>query len=160
MPKKQKILCAFLALLMCFPIILMGCKKNDPSSSESDSNDTTGSVNTNLILIGDGAEAYTIVRPDNSDTKEMDAVKLLRAHFQKSGVEATVVTDWKGNPAADCEIVVGNTTRPESDDGIDLSTYGLSDGEFLIKVSKKRIYIIGGTPSQSRFDISGRNCCD
>ena len=134
---------------MCFPIILMGCKKNDPSSSESDSNDTTGSVNTNLILIGDGAEAYTIVRPDDSDTKEMDAVKLLRAHFQKSGVEATVVTDWKGNPVADCEIVVGNTTRPESDDGIDLSSYGLSDGEFLIKVSKKRIYIIGGTPSDT-----------
>ena len=134
-----------LAILMCVPIVLASCKKNAPDTDDSNSSAT----DTALILIGDSAQTYTIVRPDNSDDNEMDAAKLIRSHFQKSGVEIAITSDWKDNPISEYEIVIGDTTRDDTDDGIDISSFGLSAGEYLIKVNKSRIYIVGGTSTDT-----------
>ena len=47
------------------------------------------------------------------------------------------------------EIVIGDTTRDDTDDGIDIASFGLSAGEYLIKVNKSRIYIVGGTSTDT-----------
>ena len=145
MRKQYRYLCALLSILMCISIVCIGCKNTSDGNSDSDDSDTKNA----LILVGDGAPKYTIVRPDSADNQEMDAVKLIRAHFQKAGIESTITTDWKDNPVSDYEIVVGNTTRDDADDEIDLDGYGLSKSEYVIKVSNNRIYIVGGTPADT-----------
>lgn len=107
----HRILCLFLMILLCAPMLLTGCADATSSGQTRESEAVTESVSTPLLLIGDGAKPYTIVRPDNADAKEMDAVRLLRSHLQAGGALPTVTTDWKGNPVSEYEIVVGKTKR-------------------------------------------------
>lgn len=149
MKANHRFFCVFLTILICVPMLLMGCADNTSSDSREETNDVTQPLGDVLILIGNGAQPYSIVRSDHADDQEMDAVKLIRTHFQKNCISPTVTTDWKGDPVSDFEIVVGNTTRDAMDNGIDLESYELTAGEFLIKVSGTRIYLIGGTPSDT-----------
>lgn len=140
-------MCVLLALLMCLSAIFTGCKDTPPTIEDLGS--TGGEYAGEFPLIGLGAPAYVIVRPDNSDDREMDAVKLIRSHFRAAGLEPTVVTDWKDQPVSEYEIVVGNTARDDADAGVNLARYDLSEGEYLIKVSGARIYLVGGTPADT-----------
>ena len=74
----------------------MGCDSNSSIVSDTDTNtdisSDTESISRDVLLIGEGAQSYVIVRPDILNEKETEAVNLIASHFQKSGTIPTIVT--------------------------------------------------------------------
>lgn len=118
MKRTFKILSFVLALSMIAGMMLslVSCK--------SGGNDDEKSQEKLVTIIEDGKTDYTLVRPEKTDPIVLDSiVRLYNVINEKFGVKINFGTDWlKGEEKPDssaCEILVGNTNRPETKEVLD-----------------------------------------
>ncbi|MBE6560745.1 MAG: hypothetical protein E7662_06440 [Ruminococcaceae bacterium] len=120
-------------------ILLMSGCGNTP-----DTPDTTDTPR--LMIIGEGAPEYVIVRPDGAKGAELDAVMLVRDALTEAGKKLKITTDWEKNPVSEYEIVIGDTLRAANDPAMPLTVRDVGEKGCFIRVSGSRIYICGGSP--------------
>lgn len=148
----KRLISLILAALMVLPTAACG---SDPGAG---ADTTEAAVETaapaaDLVLIGEGAPSYTIVRGDNAKQTEVDLAIFLRKYLQGSGMETKVTTDWEKNPVSDYELVVGDTTRIPADGGIGFTLRDLGEEGWFVKVSGQRVYIAGGSPESTKLAV-------
>lgn len=152
---KKRLIALLLSTTLLCP--LSACRTDptpDPSStSDTTSADTETSAPADLVLIGENAETYAIIRGDNANKTEIDAAVFLRKYLAGAGMDARIITDWEKNPVSDYEIVVGDSTRLAADESLGLSITDLGEEGWFVKVSGARIYIAGGTPEKTRTAV-------
>lgn len=111
-----------LALLLVLALALGGCGESGPAD-ESGTQAGPGSEETETVSVEiarQGATGYSLVRSDLSGSADADVksmVSLRRAIEEKLGVLPDIYTDYIGVGGTDereCEILVGNTNRPQS----------------------------------------------
>ena len=113
------------------------------SLSSCKSGDNDNNKNENLVtIIEDGKSDYTLVRPESVDPLVLESiVKLHKAISDKFNIKMEFATDWlKGNQQPDsalCEILVGNTNRPESKEVLD----SLEDNTWAVVKKGNKIVI-------------------
>ena len=100
-----------------------------------------------IVLIGEDAPAYTVLRGDNADKAEVNAAALIRRVMEKCGMKTSINTDWERNPVSEYEIVVGDTLRHAADEAMPLTPYDMGEEGFYVRAAGKRIYIAGGSPA-------------
>ncbi len=137
--------------LLTAALLLTGCRgETPPTGAETTAPQTTAVTEPELpriVLGGEGAPTYTIVRGDEAAPEEITAAVNLNRRLNACGVEATITTDWKKNPVSDYELVVGQTTRAETDSAYDIDLRQVGEKGFVIKAVGSRIYLLGATPS-------------
>ncbi len=121
----------FLLCMVLFSVLLVcaGCGGKQPT----------------ILLAGEGAPAYTIIRADSSSETEAQAALLVRRYLKACGLDIGIATDWKDTPVTPYEIVVGTTTRAELENGAVPDPHSLGKQGYFIKVIGTRIYIGGGS---------------
>ena len=102
-----------------------------------------------LILLGEGAPVYTVVRGDNADPGDVDGVVLFNKYMKTCGTPFATTTDWDQNPVSDYEIVIGETLRDDTDAAMTISPRDLGPEGWYVKAAGSRIYIGGGTPEMT-----------
>ena len=127
----------FLAVFMSMLLLLCGCS-GTPAGSDTEKSDVPP-----LVIKGEGAPVYTVVRSDTAKGEEVQAAVLMRKYLNNCGMDIKITTDWEKEPVSDYEIVVGNTLRPMGDAAVDI--HELGEKGFAIKVVDARVYIVGGT---------------
>jgi len=120
-----------LLLLLMMLVWLTACRQEEPVAY--------------MLLYGEGAPAYSIVRSDTSDGAELEAALLLRNTLKNCGVELPITTDWKTNPISEYELVVGNTLRAETEAGLTVDPLTLGKEGYYVKVVGSRVYMDGGS---------------
>ena len=137
------------ALLVSLCLLCTGCGAEDTAFGDSsDGAEETAPVGA-LLLAGEGAPQYVVVRSDNASKKESEAAVLVRKALDACGVKTKITTDWEKNPVSEYEIVVGDTLRAASDAGMPLRPHDVGENGWFIKVSDRRIYICGGSPAST-----------
>ena len=140
--KLRLIVSALLAALL-----LTGCNSGTPAETTAPADTTAAETQpapTDIVLVGEGAPAYTILRGDNAPQKELECSLFLRKYLEKCGVKTKIVTDWEKNPVSEYEIVVGNTLRAEAD-GLTIRATDVGEEGYFIKAVGSRVYIGGGS---------------
>ena len=102
-----------------------------------------------LILLGEGAPVYTVVRGDNADPGDVDGVVLFNKYMKACGTPFATTTDWDQSPVSDYEIVIGETLRDDTDAAMTISPRDLGPEGWYVKAAGSRIYIGGGTPEMT-----------
>ncbi len=101
-----------------------------------------------VTLVDKGRSAYRIVIPATAIPSEQYAAEELQRYLERmSGVKLPIVTDTE--PAADREIVVGDTARKH----LDVAKLG-TDG-FSLRTVGEKLYIAGGKPRGTLFGVYG-----
>ncbi len=100
-----------------------------------------------ITLTGETAPTYTIIRGDNADQGDVDAALLLKKYLSACDIPVDISTDWKDNPVSDYEIVVGTTTRAETDPLYTFDVHECGPEGFFCAVFGQRIYLGGGSPA-------------
>ncbi len=121
----------------------------DANTTTSVTETTTEAPSDAVMLIGeDGKARYRIVRPENGTDSEIKAgIELNQALKALTGVSFTLTTDFlmpKDDPEVlptTYEILVGNTTRQESEK----TAEGLAANEYVISVTDYKIILAGGS---------------
>ncbi|MBQ8642240.1 MAG: hypothetical protein IJ480_08490 [Clostridia bacterium] len=125
-----------LILLPILTLLLCGCQSEPADPYENVPR---------LPIAGEGAPVYTIVRGDSADADDVSAATTLRNYLKNGGIDMNITTDWEKNPVSDYEIVVGENLRAENDPGMTVDPKSLGEEGFMVKVSGKRIYLLGGS---------------
>ena len=156
----KRILCLLLALLLGLSTFA-ACGQKTPSTDES--GDTTPPEEDTpptdapetippadrLFLSGTGGDVIygtQIIRGDKLNTQANEvqcAVELMKAIREKTGFEIAIGTDYSGpygTPVLKCEILIGNTERPESAQAMEKLNAVTDD--YLICVIGKKICIV------------------
>ena len=137
------------ALLVSLCLLCAGCGAEDAAFGDSSAGaEETAPVGA-LLLAGEGAPQYVVVRPDNASKKESEAAVLVRKALDACGVKTKITTDWEKNPVSEYEIVVGDTLRAAADEGMLLRPLDVGENGWFIKVSGRRIYVCGGSPAST-----------
>ena len=145
---------ASLLLALCMLLPFAGCTSGDAGEApETDAVQIEAPAAADVVLIGEGAGAYSVVRGDNADKGETDAAVFLRKYLQGAGMETKVVTDWEKNPVSDYELVVGDTTRIAADGNLGFTLRDLGEDGWFVKASGSRIYMAGGSPAATRLAV-------
>ncbi len=135
----KRLICVLLVLLM-LPVWVVSCTKNpantnidDPSvSDEQKLLESEGRI----MLVRDGAAIYRVVRPEKGiGSAALLAGELIDAVNAKCGIELGICMDDEA--AADYEILIGDTNRPESQTAL----ANLTDSTFSVSVSGNKIVI-------------------
>ena len=139
------------AVLCLGALLLVGCAKGD---KPSDGTGTTASVKETeteasetvlpLTLVENGKSRYTVVYPENADTKVIRAARTLTAALKSyTGADIKDQDDYlkKNETAPEYEILVGKTNRPESEEAYK----DLAAGEYTVRIVGKKLVILGGT---------------
>ena len=134
-------------ILMAVLTLLAGC-----GSATSDT-ETPVSDAEPILLAGEGAPVYTIIRGDASSKGESQAALLLRRYMNLCGVDTAIKTDWKDTPVTPYEIVVGSTNRTELENGAVPSPHDLGEEGYFVKAVGSRIYIGGGSDAATRWAV-------
>lgn len=100
-----------------------------------------------VLLYGEGAPTYTLVRGDTADPADVDALIYLKKYLGNCGFKVEATTDWEQNPVSAYEIVVGETLRAESDMALTVDARDMGPEGWFVAVAGKRIYLCGGTPA-------------
>ena len=145
----KKFVYLLLALLMC-AALLIACQPapDQPSHDEDEVKDPSDlAPEEMLILFGGNAETVQIIRSDklSAQTNEVKcAVKLMSAIGELTGTKPTIGTDYSGpygTPEKDCEILIGNTERPESAQAIE--KLNATKEQYLICVIGQKLCLVG-----------------
>ena len=134
------------ALLVSLCLLCTGCGAEDAAIADTSASAEETAFAEALLLAGEGAPQYVVVRPDNASKKESEAAVLVRKALEACGVQTKITTDWEKNPVSEYEIVVGDTLRAAADAGMPLRPHDVGEDGWFIKVSDQRIYICGGSP--------------
>ncbi len=133
-----------LILFFCTAFVLFGCNADVPDASDTD---TEPAVPAEPIQIaGEGAPAYVIVRGDTAPDRETAAAVLVRKYLEKCGVSMKITTDWEKNPVSEYELVIGDTLRADTEEGLTVDARELGEKGYFIKTVGSRVYIAGGSP--------------
>ncbi len=143
----MKKFCLFLLAILTVLALLSGCNTDAPADGTAEDSSTPESDVPGILIAGEGAPEYVVVRPDNPKAEETSAAVLVRKYLEKCGVKTKISTDWEKNPVSDYEIVVGDTLRADTDEGMTLDFHDMGETGFFVKVSGSRIYLCGGTPA-------------
>ncbi len=132
----KKLLCVILAICMLVPA-LVACNTN-PAGTPGN----TGVDETNRIkLMVDGVSRYTLIRSDAA--RDQTALKMVqkinRAIRDRTGAEMAMDSDWDKPNSETYEILIGETTRPETAEV--MATLG--EYNFAIKKVGNKIVIAG-----------------
>ncbi len=149
--KRLVLLAAALAALTLIAAFLFGCGNETPGELTTDDSATAPEATETdaepvRIQYAGGDEQYTIIRPDGAADDIVDAgLTLKNAIKSKTGAELDLKTDLiapkAGYEDRPCEIVVGETTRPET---AEISgKLGYSD--WAVAAVNKKIVIVGGS---------------
>lgn len=145
------------ALLLAMPAWLSACFESGGGELTSGGEDTSAEAEP-IVLVANGETKYTVIRPtDDYGELVKDAVTLLKEHISSlCGVGIPVSEDWVRDvsdiPDAACEILIGNTNRPESAD----AARGLSAEDYCIKVypDSGRVAVVGGSDAATSAAVS------
>ena len=140
----MKLKTVFLSVLLGIAALCGGCDFGQTPVSPEDAAAPPAEP---IVLIGEGAPAYTIVRGDNAAPAEVNAAALIRRTLEKCGMKTSINTDWERNPVSEYEIVVGDTLRHAADDAMPYSPYDMGEEGFYVRAAGSRIYIAGGSPA-------------
>jgi len=150
--KLKQWLCLGLALLMLFAV---GCDKTPsvgPDNSEGASDDKDV-----LILAGNGASDYRLVRGDSAKQPVKDAFSSVYSAIQTAtGVSVGMTTDWE--EVAGKEILIGNTNRRASERALEDLEYMqimeelVGDG-FIIRTEGEAVVIVGTTDEATVYGV-------
>ncbi len=97
-----------------------------------------------ILLIGENAPTFTLVRTDMEKRDVIEAAVAFRKALAAKGFEIKITTDWEKNPIEEHEIVFGDTTRDE-EFGLPITHWSAGPEGYYIYVYGGRIYIDGGT---------------
>lgn len=148
----KKFICLLLAILMCSSL-LVACKPT-PTPPENENEDTpqdTVPPAERLYLsgtVGDIVHETQIIRGDKlgAQTNEVKcAVELMKAIREAMGIEITIGTDYSGpygTPVLDCEILIGDTERPESAQALEKLNATDKKTDYLICAIGKKICLV------------------
>ncbi len=131
-----------LLVLLTFFLLCCGCTPDaPPDTPPDDSNDQEQEDIPMLELIKDGATSYTVIRPEDCDAAVKSAASsLLRALKTISGIkDIDIKTDYEA--PTDCEILIGNTTRPESSE----VASRLGEDDYRIEIVGSKLVVVGKT---------------
>jgi len=139
----------FLTAIFTVLVMLSGCNSDTPADSAGVESAAPVSDVPGILLAGEGAPEYAVIRGDNAAKGETEAALLVRRYMDNCGVKTKIVTDWEKNPVSEYEIVVGETLRDDTDEGMNLDPHDMGEDGFFVKVSGSRIYLCGGTPAST-----------
>ncbi len=130
-------------LFFCTAFVLFGCNADVPGAPETDTQVPPAQP---VTLVGEGAPAYVIVRGDTAPDRETAAAVLVRKYLEKCGVSVKITTDWEKNPVSEYELVIGDTLRADTEEGLTVDAHELGEEGYFIKTVGSRVYIAGGSP--------------
>ncbi len=125
-----------ICLLLFFSLVLLFS-----SCTKEGTDDPTNREVAPLILAGENASVYTIVRSEYADTQEMQVIRMVRDYLKSRGVEMKITTDWKDNPVSEYEIVIGKTER----EGMPVDPLELGEEGWCTAVFGSRIFLYAQT---------------
>ncbi len=137
------------ALLLGAALLCTACDGDSPVDS-APVPDTAAAAETTapgILLCGEGAPEYTILRGDNARQEETAAAVFLRKYLNKCGVKASITTDWEKNPVSEYEIVVGDTLRTA--EFVETDARSLGEEGFFIAAVGNRIFLRGGSTAST-----------
>jgi hypothetical protein len=133
---------ALILILTAVWIIMTAC---DAEGTAAAAEETLPPAPAVLMLAGNGACDYTVVRSDYGNGAELDAALLVCKKFEEiAGVRPKITTDWEGNPVTEREIIVGETLR-EKTEGYNIDRAALGKNGFIIEAVGEKIFIAGGS---------------
>jgi len=100
-----------------------------------------------LLLAGENAPTYTIVRRDTADPEEMRVIRMVQDFLKSRGAEMKITTDYRENPISDHEIVIGKTKR----EGMPVDPHALGEAGWCVAVSDARIFLYAETLENERL---------
>lgn len=135
-----------LTLLLALVLMLSACS-NDPVdvAPTVTTPDTSTAAETTIspeIRLDAG---YTIIRPEDGASSEIDAAVLVSSAASELGLRLDIDNDWlnqaRGEQPSEFEILVGLTNRPES-----IEVHGLLESkyDYTVRAVGKKIVIVGG----------------
>ena len=154
MKKHCKIFALCLALLLALTLVcgLAACT-DDTTEPDEPQTPTEPLV---LVDTTTGEGIYAVVRPEISERRLIDQAASLRTKLLNYfGAEKwEILTDWEKDPdpaeiATRYEILVGKTSRPESD----LVYDALEEGEYTIRVVGNKLVVLGKTDELTAFAV-------
>lgn len=154
---KAFVITLLLPALIC---ALLSCSSKTGNNNESAAIDTAAAIPDTLVVSEGGSCGYTVVRPDvASDIVVAAAIKICRSIEDETGARPAITTDWEDNPVLDREIVVGQTTREQTENQtVDYESLG-AEG-YIVKAVGERIYVSGGSDEAvaAAADYFIKNC--
>lgn len=139
-----------LAAVLCLAaLLLVGCAKesgtaDDTTARQAGSETEAPETDLPLTLVEKGKSSYTVVYPEDADTKVIRAARSLATALKSyTGADIGNQDDYlkKGETASEYEILVGLTNRPES-----TGVYkDLAAGEYTVRMVGKKLVILGGS---------------
>lgn len=131
-------------LLLLFAVMfisLPACKSNVKDAPE----ETAAAPAAELVIADNGVCDYTVVRSDFSKGAELDAAVLVCSRIEEAaGIRPNITTDWEKNPVTAHEIIVGQTTREETEShSVDRAALGKNG--YIIETAGEKIFITGGS---------------
>ncbi len=138
-----------LAAVLCLAaLLLVGCGKGNGTTDETTARQTgseTEAPETDLplTLVEKGKSSYTVVYPEDADTKVIRAARSLATALKSyTGADIGNQDDYlkKDESAPEYEILVGLTNRQESTEAYK----DLAAGEYTVRIAGKKLVVLGG----------------
>ncbi len=139
-------------LLALLTLMLVACTKSGTNDGEEsgtrqpEQTQPPAPGTDNLILAQDGESDFRIVTPLGASEALQNAALQIRTRFEAvADVRIPMASD--SEPAAECEILVGEVSRMERMEVY--SEQGLSESDFAIVVKGSKIVILGGSETST-----------
>jgi len=127
------------AASVCLCLFLAGCQ-TQPQSETYTAAETEFAAPP-IVLLGEGAPVYTIIRAEEASDTIADTAIQLRRILDQYGMKPKILTDFEKNPVSEYEIVLGDTARTcEALEDADLGAQG-----YYIVAEGQRIFLGGAT---------------
>ncbi len=131
--KIQRILIMLLAVVMLLGIA--ACNK-EPAQPPIEPESST------IELFENGASKYTVIYAEKSEDYKAAAAQFKKLFKEKTGVELAVDIDYKNSEVKDYEIIIGETTR-ENTELTDAQLSDIHQDGFVIKAVGEKLWICG-----------------
>ncbi|MBQ7338714.1 MAG: hypothetical protein IJW40_09725 [Clostridia bacterium] len=133
----KKIFYLFLALLLC-ATVLVACTPADGDKPDIPEGER-------MVLLQDGAATFQVIRSDlitSTDPATKSAIRVVSSIKELTGMEPSIYTDYTGKGGyaeMEYEILIGETTRPESATAYEI----MGDQDYAICVVDTKLCIVG-----------------
>ncbi|MBQ7727813.1 MAG: hypothetical protein IJT60_04445 [Clostridia bacterium] len=140
-----------LGLLLCFVLILSvllcacSSQSSDPQPGESETGKDSQSESQQdaggkITIVSNGKTDYQVIRSDIADaTVTSMSLSVKNALSTMTGEKVGIVTDYEAGNTTEHEIIIGQTTRPESE----TVSQKIGDDDYRIEVVGEKVVIVG-----------------
>ncbi len=132
----------FLYLLLTFAVLLTACGTSVSDETSGEPTETVSVTDNTSVITIEQLPSYDVVRPEKASELLVSATSDLYKEFRNISTDITLKDDYyradlPEYAMGDCEILIGNTNRPESTafiESLDPGEYGYTfmDGKLLI----------------------------